>query len=86
MGGSSLVQSFPVVADGNSLRVVVPGTFIHGSPRRWGYQVLVKGIGSSAASTISDLIDPMEISQKDLFAALSSGQRSDIPFVRIRTK
>jgi hypothetical protein len=36
--------------------------------------------------TLSDLIDPLEVSQKDLWQDLSSGKRSDIPFVRVRAK
>jgi len=86
MGTYAAVQTFPVTVDGNKFRVTVPAEMMRGSPRRWGYQVLVMTGAPATKLTITDIIDPLEISQKDLWRDLSSGQRSDIPFVRIRQK
>ncbi len=79
-GGGSYgdAQTFPVVMEGPKLRVTLPEGVMRGRPSRWGYQVLV---GQSA---VSDLIDPLEVPQKDLWQALSNGNRHDIPFVRIK--
>ena len=41
MGTYAVVQTFPVVVEGNTFRVTVPAELMRGSPRRWGYQVLV---------------------------------------------
>jgi hypothetical protein len=85
MGTSAVVQTFPVISEGASLRVTIPATIMHGSPRRWGYQVLVMS-GSATKAAVTDFIDPLEISQKDLWQAISTGQRNDIPFVRIKSR
>ncbi len=74
------VQTFPLVVEGSQYHVTIPRELMHGSPRRWGYQVLVM------SGTLSDFIDPLEISQKDLWADLMAGKRNDIPFVRVRSK
>jgi len=86
MGTYAAVQTYPVVVEGNRFRVTVPAEMMRGSPRRWGYQVLVMSAGPGGSLVINDFIDPLEISQKDLWKELSTGQRSDIPFVRIRPK
>jgi len=86
MGTYAAVQTFPVVTEGARLRVTVPAELMHGSPRRWGYQVLVMTGSPATKLTVSDFIDPLEISQKDLWQELSTGQRSDIPFVRMRSR
>ncbi len=80
-GSYGTVQTFPVIVQGNSYQVTMPRDVMRGSPKRWGYQVLVM-----SGSTLSDFIDPVEISQKDLWQDLTSGERSDIPFVRVRSK
>jgi hypothetical protein len=67
------------------LRVTIPAEIMRGSPRRWGYQVLVMS-GAATKAAVTDFIDPLEISQKDLWQDLSTGQRTDIPFVRVRSK
>ncbi len=84
-GTYGTVQTFPVVVQGSSWSVDIPREIIRGSPKRWGYQVLVMtGDPQTATSRvmISDFIDPLEISQKELWQDLSSGKRNDIPFVR----
>ena len=86
MGTYTVVQTFPVIVEGNKFHVTLPAAMMRGSPRRWGYQVLVMTGDPATKPTISDVIDPLEISQKDLWKDLSTGQRSDIPFVRIRPK
>jgi hypothetical protein len=86
MGTYAVVQTFPVGVEGNKFRVTVPAEIMRGSPRRWGYQVLVMTGSPETKLTISDFIDPLEISQKDLWKDLTTGQRSDIPFVRIRPR
>jgi hypothetical protein len=86
MGTYAPVQMFPVVVEGNKFRVTVPAEMMRGSPRRWGYQVLVMSAGPARSLIITDFIDPLEISQKELWKALSTGQRTDIPFIRIRSK
>jgi hypothetical protein len=86
MGAYAIVKTFPVTVDGNSLRVTVPAPIMRGSPRRWGYQALVMTGDPSVKAVISDFIDPLEISQQDLWRDLSAGQRSDIPFVRLRSR
>ena len=83
MGTYGIVQLFPVIIQGNSLRVSIPAALLHGSPKRWGYQVLVMTGNPATKMTVSDFIDPVEISQKDLWQDLSSGKRTDIPFIRI---
>jgi len=80
-GTYGIVQTFPLSVMGNSFHVTLPREMMRGSPRRWGYQALVTN-----GTTLSDLIDPVEISQKALWQDLSTGQRADIPFVRARTK
>jgi hypothetical protein len=79
-GTYGIVQTFPVVTEGSRYHVTIPRDLMRGSPRRWGYQVLASG------NTLSDFIDPLEISQKDLWQDLSTGKRNDIPFVRVRSK
>ncbi len=79
-GTYGTVQTFPAITEANVVRVTIPRDMMRGNPRRWGYQVLVM------SGTLSDFIDPIEISQKDLWQDLSSGKRSDIPFVRVRSK
>jgi hypothetical protein len=79
-GTYGVVQTFPVAMDGARYHVVIPRDMMKGSPRRWGYQVLVNTNG-----VLSDFIDPLEISQKDLWQDLSTGKRNDIPFVRVRS-
>jgi hypothetical protein len=74
-----------VVSERASLRVNIPAEIMRGSPRRWGYQVLVMN-GSATRAAVSDFIDPLEISQKDLWQDLLSGKRNDIPFVRVRSR
>ena len=85
MGTYAAVQTFPVVSEGANLRVTIPAEIMRGSPRRWGYQVLVMS-GAATKAAVTDFIDPLEISQKDLWQDLSTGQRTDIPFVRVRSK
>jgi len=85
MGTYTMVQTLPVILEGNSIRVAIPGTIMRGSPRRWGYQVLVMN-GTATKAGVTDFIDPLEISQKDLWDDLSTGKRSDIPFVRVRSR
>jgi hypothetical protein len=85
LGTYGVVQTFPVIVQGNSLHVTIPAQIMHGSPRRWGYQVLVMTGTPGGKMTISDFLDPLEISQKDLWQDLSTGKRSDIPFIRIRS-
>jgi hypothetical protein len=85
MGTYAVVQTFPVISEGASLRVNISATIMHGSPRHWGYQVLVMN-GSATKAAVTDFIDPLEISQKDLWQELSTGQRTDIPFVRVRSR
>jgi len=85
MGTYTVVQTFPVVSERASLRVNIPAEIMRGSPRRWGYQVLVMN-GSATRAAVSDFIDPLEISQKDLWQDLLSGKRNDIPFVRVRSR
>jgi len=79
-GTYGIVQTFPIIVEGNCFHVSMPREIMRGSPRRWGYQVLVM-----SGATTSDFFDPLEISQKDLWQDLSSGKRNDIPFVRIRS-
>ena len=79
-GTYEIVQTFPVVVEGNRMHVTIPRDLMRGNPRRWGYQVLV------GDATLSDFIDPLEMSQKDLWQDLISGQRNDIPFVRVSPK
>jgi hypothetical protein len=86
LGAYNIIQMFPVTVQGNSLQVTIPGALIHGSPRRWGYQVLVMVGNPLPKAVISDFIDPLEISQKDLWQDLMSGKRSDIPFVRVHSR
>lgn len=80
--------SFPVVEDGNRWTVTIPHSYVRGSPRRWAYQVIVmlSDPSKSAATPIEDLLDPVDIGQKELLADLTSGKRVDIPFVRVRGK
>jgi hypothetical protein len=75
------VQTFPMVVEGSHYHVTIPRVMMRGNPRRWGYQVLVMNNG-----VLSDFIDPLEISQKDLWQDLSAGKRNDIPFIRVRSK
>lgn len=81
MGTYGVAQTFPIVMEGARFQVTIPREMMRGSPKRWGYQVLVM-----SGTTLSDFIDPLEISQKDLWQDLSSGKRNDIPFVRVRAK
>ncbi len=74
------VQTFPAIVDGGNFHVTIPRDIMRGNPRRWGYQVLVMN------TSLSDFIDPIEISQKDLWQDLTTGRRNDIPFVRVRVK
>jgi len=85
MGTYAVVQTFPVVLEGASLRVEIPADIMRGSPRRWGYQVLVMK-GAATKASVTDFIDPLDISQKDLWQDLSTGKRTDIPFIRVRSK
>ena len=81
-GAYGVVQTFLVVIQGSSWSVDIPRDIIRGSPKRWGYQVLVMTgdpQNSATKATLSDFIDPLEISQKDLWQDLSSGKRNDIP-------
>jgi len=78
IGTYGSVQTFPIIAEGARFTVVMPRDVIRGSPRRWAYQVLVM------SGTLSDFIDPLDISQKDLWADLTSKNRDAIPFVRAR--
>ncbi len=89
MGTYGTVQTFPVVIDGASFRVTVPRDLMRGSPKRWGYQVLVltgDPTNTAAKAALSDFFDPIEVSQKDLWDDLSAGKRSDIPFVRVKSR
>jgi hypothetical protein len=86
MGTYGVVQTFPVSVQGSTLRVTIPGSILHGSPRRWGFQVLVMPGSPAAGALVSDIFDPLEISQADLWKDVSSGKRTDIPFIRIRSK
>ena len=86
MGTYAAVQTFPVTVQGRTLRLTIPGSILHGSPRRWGYQVLVMPGNPAAGALVSDFFDPLEISQADLWKDISAGKRSDIPFIRIRSK
>jgi len=79
-GTYGVVQMYPVVQEGSRYHVAIPRDMMRGSPRRWGYQVLVM------SGTLSDFIDPLEISQKELWQDLSTGKRNDIPFVRVHSK
>jgi hypothetical protein len=80
-GTYGVVQVFPLIVEGSRFHVDIPRDLMRGNPRRWGYQVLVKD-----GTNLSDFIDPLEISQKDLWQDLSTGKRNDIPFVRVRSK
>lgn len=87
-GTYGIVQTFPLIVNGTQWHVTVPRDMMRGSPKRWGYQVLVMSGDQGSASgktVVSDLIDPLEISQKDLWQDISAGKRSDIPFVRVRS-
>ena len=80
-GTYGVVQTFPVVIEGSRFHVTIPRDLMRGNPRRWGYQVLV-----TDRNNLSDFIDPLEISQKDLWQDLTTSKRNDIPFVRVRTR
>jgi hypothetical protein len=87
MGTYGSVETFPLVSVGNSLRVTLPRNIIRGSPKRWGFQVLVmtpEAGGANGKLAVTDILDPLEIPQKELWQDLVTGQRSEIPFVRIR--
>ena len=74
----------------------MPRQTIHGSPRRWGYQVLVMARDSVSPESnpkpwaapnykgppVYDLLDPLESPQAQLLSDIESGVRSDLPFVR----
>ncbi len=71
-------QKFPVVVEGRNLHIYLPQGVMRGRPSRWGYQMLI------GAGTISDFIDPPEIPRKEFWQSLSTGNRHDFPFVRIK--
>ena len=87
-GSYGIIQTFPLVVEGNRYRVNIPRDLMRGNPERWGYQVLAMATSPQdpGLPILSDFIDPLEISQQDLWAVLSSGKRSDIPFLHIRPR
>jgi len=86
-GTYGLVQTFSQQTQGSQSSVTIPRDFMRGAPKRWGYQVVAltpDSVAPGKTAVISDFLDPLEISQKDLWQDLTSGKRSDIPFIRLR--
>jgi hypothetical protein len=78
-GGSfGVVQTFPVVSQGGSIAIFMPGGVLRGKISRWGYQVL------SGQNPLADFVDPLEISQQELWQEHLRGNRHDLPFVKYK--
>ena len=71
---------------GTSLRVDHPGGDHARQPPALGLSGSCHDRRRTVKAAISDFIDPLEISQKDFWQDLSTGQRTDIPFIRLRSK
>jgi hypothetical protein len=93
--------TFPLAFDGpNNIRLSLPREVMRGSPKRWGYQVLVMDYDQRSPETnpqplhpggnnnkippVYDFIDPFESTQAELLADIAEGKRENVPFVRAR--
>lgn len=77
-GSYGVLETFPVVRQGAQMEVLMRPSPIRGRISRWGYQALAGSNG------LSDLIDPYDVTQKEIWDEYSSGNRHDVPFVRIK--
>lgn len=101
-GTYEVSETFPLVFDGSTtIRVNLPREVMRGSPKRWGYQVLVMDYdqrspendprplhpGGSSFKTppVYDFIDPLNITQAQLLTDIADGNREDVPFIRARS-
>jgi len=92
--------TFPLVFEGSMIHINLPPDTMRGSPKRWGYQVLVMDYdqrspeadprplhpGGSKAPPVYDFIDPLDITQAQLLTDIAAGSRDDVPFIRARSK
>jgi hypothetical protein len=81
-GGSYALEStFPLRVTEDTMQVTIPRPLMRGSPRRWGYQVLVR---AQEGGPVYDLLDPPSVDQASLLSAVRGGKRCDVPFIRVR--
>jgi len=73
-------SNYPLMTAGNRMSFQLPRSSLRGNPQRWGYQIIV----TDAQQAVQDLLDPIDITQADLLKAIQSGERKDIPFVRVK--
>jgi hypothetical protein len=100
-GESEQTGVFPAVIRGHAVEFTLPRAVLRGSPKRWGYQVLVMAL--DPASTLEnpqpthgvtsgnktlpiyDLLDPPQQTQAALLSEIESGKQHELPFIRPRS-
>ena len=97
-GTYSAAGTFPITLGSNGFQVSIPRALMRGNPVRWGYQIIVMAVdphsppegpqplAAAARRTppAFDVLDPLDMTQADVLGQVAEGDRSDIPFVRIR--
>jgi hypothetical protein len=97
-GGAAFEEAgrFPIQLNQGGIEWSIPRTLLRGSPRRWGYQVLIMAYDTASTvepplpyraagapeSTVPvyDFLDPS--SQSPWLSDITSGRRTEVPFIR----
>ena len=101
-GGASSEEAgrFPLRFSQGRIEWTVPRTLLRGSPRRWGYQVLVMAYDTASSAQppipyrapglsekippVYDFLDPAN--QSPWLAEILSGARTEVPFIRPKSQ